>query len=72
MITTTFTDDIDGDDIEYVTLEECCLLADDNRIPDGRNLLPNEITTYNNVQNPTTHNGECQRVVVQPLFAQTG
>ena len=62
-------DNIGGEGIEYVTLEECRLIADENLVPEGAPFSIDGITDHLRTTN-TNANGV--KVLVQPLFSQPG
>ena len=62
-------DNIGGEGIEYVTLEECRLIADENLVPEGAPFSIDGITDHLRTTNTNT-NGV--KVLVQPLFSQPG
>ena len=64
-------DDLMGTGIEYVTLEECRLIADESLVPDQTNYSVENITGLTDVQH-SMPNTTGVKVLVQPLFVQQG
>ena len=62
-------DNVGGEGIEYVTLEECRLIADENLVPEGAPFSIDGITDH---LRTTTTNTNGVKVLVQPLFSQPG
>ena len=59
-------DEIVGGDVEYVTLEDCRLIAGEDFNVDG-------MTDVSHLRDTALHNSSSGvKVLVQPLFAQTG
>ena len=64
-------DELIGEGIEYVTLEECRLIADENLVPEQVNYNVDGITGVSDVRH-SIPNTSGVKVLVQPLFVQPG
>ena len=64
-------DELIGEGIEYVTLEECRLIADENLVPEQVNYNVDGITGVSDVRH-SMPNTSGVKVLVQPLFVQPG
>ena len=64
-------DNLIGDGIEYVTLEECRLIADENLVPEQTNYNVEGITDVSDIRHSMS-NTSGVKVLVQPLFVQPG
>ena len=64
-------DNLIGDGIEYVTLEECRLIADENLVTEQTNYNVGGITDISDIRH-SMPNTSGVKVLVQPLFVQPG
>ena len=64
-------DNLMGDGIEYVTLDECRLIADESLVAEQTNYNVENITCVTDVQH-SMQNTPGVKVLVQPLFVQQG
>ena len=64
-------DNLMGEGIEYVTLDECRLIADESLVAEQTNYNVENITGVSDVQH-SMHNTPGVKVLVQPLFLQQG
>ena len=64
-------DNLMGEGIEYVTLDECRLIADESLVAEQTNYNVENITGVSDVQH-SMHNTPGVKVLVQPLFVQEG
>ena len=60
-----------GEGIEYVTLDECRLIADESLVAEQTNYNVDNITCVSDVQH-SMQNTPGVKVLVQPLFVQQG
>ena len=66
----TLNNELEEDDIEYVTLEECRMLPVDNLVSEGTHFNVNGMTHVSQLRN-TIQNTPGANVLVHPLFSQT-
>ena len=67
----TLHNDIMADGIEYVTLEECRLIADDGLVSGGTHYNVDGMTDISHLRNTLPNTADI-KVLVQPLYAQSG